>query len=293
MPHSIRFLDLEESLSAYDPARAVVLPVPYERTVSYGRGTAAGPQAILQASTQVELYDEVLGTEPCAMGIATLAALEGLPADAAAAIAVIERHVGSQLAAGKFVLTLGGEHSLTLGPVRAAQAQFGEIGVVQFDAHADLRDTYQGTPYSHACVLRRVVELRLPTLAIGIRALSREEGVLIADRGLATVWGHELSALTLERFRSLLAILPERVYLTFDVDFFDPALLPATGTPVPGGGNWYPTLDLLRELFATKRVVAMDIVELAPQTVHPASDFLTAQLAYKCLGFLASAAARR
>ncbi len=288
MPHSIRFLDLEESLSAYDSARAVVLPVPYERTVSYGHGTAAGPQAILAASTQVELYDEVLRSEPCAMGIATLPAMDDLPADPEAALAAIEREASTHLARGKFLVTLGGEHSLTLGPVRAVRATFGEIGVVQFDAHGDLRDTYHGSPYSHACIMRRVVELGLPTLAIGIRALSREEGVLIAERGLATVWGHELAGLTLERFRSLLATLPERIYLTFDVDFFDPALLPSTGTPVPGGGNWYPTLDLLRELFSTKRVVAMDVVELAPQTVHPASDFLTAQLTYKCLGLLSA-----
>jgi agmatinase len=289
VPRSIRFLDLEDRLAAYDSARAVVLPVPYERTVSYGSGTAAGPQAILQASTQVELYDEVLATEPCAMGIATLPAMSDLPAEPQVALAAIEREVATHLAEGKFVVTLGGEHSLTLGPVRAARAAFGEIGVVQFDAHADLRDTYQGTPYSHACIMRRILELGLPTLAIGIRALSLEEGVLIAERGLATVWAQELANLTVERFRALLTTLPERIYLTFDVDFFDPALVPATGTPVPGGGDWYPTLDLLRELFATKRVVAMDVVELAPQPVHPASDFLTAQLVYKSLGFLRAA----
>ncbi len=291
MAHSIRFLDLEERLSAYDPARAVVVPVPYERTVSYGHGTAAGPQAILAASTQVELYDDVLGSEPCEMGIATLPAMEHLPADPREALTVIEREVATHLARGKFVVTLGGEHSLTLGPVRAARAAHGEIGVVQFDAHADLRDTYQGTPYSHACIMRRVLELGLPTLAIGIRALSREEGVLIDERALTTVWGHELAGLTAQRFASLLALLPESVYLTFDIDFFDPALVPATGTPVPGGGNWYPTLELLRELFAAKRVIAMDVVELAPHLVHPASDFLAAQLVYKCLGFLAAAEA--
>ncbi len=293
MPYSIRFLDLEESLSAYDPARAVILPVPYERTVSYGHGTAAGPQAILAASTQVELYDEVLDREPCDMGIATLPAMDGLPADPEEALTAIEQEVATHLARGKFVVTLGGEHSLTLGPVRAARAALGTIGVVQFDAHADLRDTYHGTPYSHACIMRRVVELDLPTLAIGIRALSREEGALIAERALPTVSGHELADFTGQRFASLLAALPESVYLTFDIDFFDPALVPATGTPVPGGGTWYPTLGLLRELFTAKRVLAMDVVELAPRAEHPASDFLTAQLIYKCLGFLDAATAGR
>ncbi|MGH7339476.1 MAG: arginase family protein, partial [Candidatus Rokuibacteriota bacterium] len=227
-------------------------------------------------------------SEPCSMGIATLPAMEDLPADPESALAAIEREVATHLARGKFVVTLGGEHSLTLGPVRAARSLYPEIGVIQFDAHADLRDTYRGTPYSHACIMRRIVELGVPTLAIGIRALSREEAVLIAERGLPTVWGHELAGLTLERFRSLLSCLPGQIYLTFDVDFFDPALVPATGTPGPGGGHWYPPLDLLRELFAAKRVAAMDLVELAPHAAHPASDFVTAQLAYKCAGFLAA-----
>ncbi len=292
MPPPSRFLDLDDRLSAYATARAVVLPIPFERTVSYGHGTGRGPAAILAASTQVELYDEVLRAEPCAMGIATLHALEELPADPPAALAAIEAEVASHLGGGKFVASLGGEHTLTLGAVRAARQVHGELGVVQFDAHADLRDTYQGTPWSHACVMRRLVELGLPTLGIGLRALSSEEASLIEERRLPTVWGHELANLERERFRDLLAALPERVYLTFDVDFFDPSVLPATGTPVPGGGAWYPTLALLADLFATKRVVAMDAVELAPVADHAASDFTTAQLVYKCLGFLGAGEGR-
>jgi agmatinase len=189
------------------------------------------------------------------------------------------------LAAGKFLVTLGGEHSLTQAPVAAARQVFGEIGVVQFDAHADLREEFEGTPFSHASVMKRVVDLGVPTLAVGIRSLSEPEARLVDERRLPVVWGHEMERAA-ERFPAMLARLPERVYLTFDVDYFDPALVPATGTPEPGGGTWHPTLALLRQLFRDKTVVAMDVVELAPIGGQPASDFLAAKLIYKCLGYL-------
>lgn len=286
-----RFLGLSEAETRYEVSRAVVLPVPLERTVSYGRGAAGGPAALLAASTQVELYDEVSGTEPWQeLGIHTLPALDGLPRDLGEALGRIEAEAERHLRAGKFLASIGGEHSLTAAPVRAARSVHGKVGVVQLDAHADLRDTYEGTPHSHACVMRRIVELGCPTLAVGIRALSAPEGELIRVQDLATVWGHELAALTVERFSQLLDALPPKIYLTIDVDFFDPSLLPSTGTPEPGGGHWYPTLALLAELFRRREVVAMDVVELAPLPGRPASDFLAARLLYKCLGFLAASA---
>lgn len=278
------FLGLPEEASRYETSRVVVLPVPFERTTSYGKGTALGPEAILRASHQVELWEEMLRSEPWRMGIATLPPLLAEATKTEAALAAIEAEARRHLAAGKFLVTLGGEHSLTTAPVRAARAVHGELGVVQFDAHADLRPEYDGTPWSHASVMRRLHEDGFPALAVGIRALCDEEAALIASQGLPTIWGWELPAR--ERFLAALERLPPKVYLTFDVDFFDPSLMPATGTPVPGGGEWYPTLDCLRELFARKTVVAMDVVELAPQPGAHGADFLAASLVYKCLAYL-------
>lgn len=278
------FLGLPEDASRYATSRVAVLPVPFERTTSYGKGTALGPEAIVRASQQVELWEEMLRSEPWRMGISTLPRFDPESREIEAALVELQAAALEHLAAGKFLVTLGGEHSLTVGPARAARTVFGELGIVQFDAHADLRAEYEGTPWSHACVMRRLREDGFPTLAVGIRALSDEEATLIARDGLPTIWGWELPAR--ERFIQLLDRLPPKVYLTFDVDYFDPSLLPATGTPVPGGGTWYPTLELLRELFARKTVVAMDVVELAPQKGDHASDFLAASLAYKCLAYL-------
>lgn len=286
---------LDEADADYGRARVAVLPVPFERTVSYGHGTAAGPAAIVRASQSMELWDEELASEPHRMGIATLPPFLPEAHDLGEALAEIEAEARRHLQAGKFLLTLGGEHSLTIAPVKAARevaAARGEaLGVVQFDAHADLREEYEGTRHSHAAVMRRVLELDVPAVAVGLRAVSAPEAELIAERELPVIWGWELDdeAAAAARFAELLAALPETVYLTFDVDYFDPALLPATGTPEPGGGRWWPTLALLRTLFRTKRVIAMDVVELAPIGALPASDFVAARLAYKALAYLAEA----
>ncbi len=287
--HTVRepnFGQLPPAQSSWETSATVVLPVPFERTVSYGHGTALGPAAIIAASSQVEFYDEELGFEPCQGGIATVPPCDPITADLATAMAEIEAAALPHLEAGKFLVTLGGEHSLTLGPVRAAAKVHGPIGVVQFDAHADLRDSYEGSPFSHASIMRRLLELELPSLAIGIRALSSEEATLVKERRLPMIWGYELEGAEL-RFKALLDALPEKVYLTFDLDFFDPSLIPATGTPEPGGGTWWPTMRLLRTLFESKDVVAMDVVELAPAAGQHASDFTAARLVYKCVGYRA------
>jgi len=283
---------LDDDLSDYAKARVAVLPVPFERTVSYGRGTGAGPAAILRASQSMETWDDELGGETCEVGIATLPPFLPEAFDMAAAMAEIEAECARHLDAGKFLLTLGGEHSLTIAPVRAAKRIFGEIGVVQFDAHADLREEFEGTPYSHASVMRRVADEDLSTLPIGIRSLSRPEAEYAMEAGIPIVWGSELEGLE-ARLDDLLATLPDQVYLTFDIDYFDPALVPATGTPEPGGGLWYPTLRLLSRIFEAKRVVAMDVVELAPIGGQPASDFVAAKLAYKSIGYWARSGGMR
>jgi agmatinase len=281
------FLGLAEEASRYETSRVVVLPVPFERTTSYARGTAAGPAAIVAASQQVELWDEMLRCEPWRLGIATLPPFEPRADELGAALAEIEAEARRHLEAGKFLVTLGGEHSITTPPVRAARAVHGEIGVVQFDAHADLRAAYDGTPWSHASVMSRLRDDGIPALAVGIRALCEEEARIIVGEGLPIIWGWELPAL--DRFVALLERLPQKVYLTFDLDFFDPSIMAATGTPVPGGGTWYPTLASLRELFRRKTVVAMDVVELMPQPGHHGCDFLAASLVHKCLSYLQEA----
>jgi agmatinase len=276
---------LEPTASDYQTSRVAVLPVPFERTTSYGKGTTSGPAAILRASQAMELYDEELAAEPYVQGIATLPPFLPEAFDMGEGLAELQEACKAHMEHGKFLVTLGGEHSLTQAPVKAAREVFGEIGVVQFDAHTDLREEFEGTPHSHASVMKRVADAGIPTLAIGIRSLSAPEAELVRERNLPVIWGHQLDRAE-ELFPAMLAALPEKIYLTFDIDYFDPSLVPATGTPEPGGGHWYPTLRLLRHLFQTKTVVAMDLIELAPIGGHPASDFLAAKLAYKCLGYL-------
>jgi agmatinase len=276
---------LEPEASAYETSRVAVLPVPFERTTSYGKGTSAGPAAIIRASQSMELYDEELGTEPSQQGIATLPPFLPEAFDMAEAMAELQAEARSHMEKGKFLVTLGGEHSLSQAPIKAAREAFGAIGVVQFDAHADLREEFEGTPYSHASVMKRVVDADIPTLAVGIRSLSKPEAEVVRAKSLPVIWGHQLDRAA-DLFPERLRELPEKVYLTFDIDYFDPSLVPATGTPEPGGGLWYPTLALLRHLFQAKTVVAMDLIELAPLGHQPASDFLAAKLIYKCLGYL-------
>jgi agmatinase len=282
---------LPPELSEYATSEVAVLPVPFERTTSYGKGAAAGPAAILRASQAMELWDDELGAEACDQGIATLPPFLPDAFDMEQAMAELEAEAERHMRAGKFVVTLGGEHSLSIAPIRAARSVFGPIGVLQFDAHSDLREEFDGTPYSHASVMRRVHEDGIPAAAIGIRSLSKPEADLIRASDLAVLWGRDL-----ERAEALLPALldrlPDALYLTFDIDYFDPALVPATGTPEPGGGSWYQALRLLREVFRRKRVVAMDVVELAPFAPLPASDFLAAKLIYKCLGYRREAAAK-
>lgn len=283
---------LDDESSAYETSCVAVLPVPFERTTSYGKGTTGGPAGILRASQAMELYDEELRGEAYVQGIATLPPFLPEAFDMAEALGELEAEARTHLENGKFLVTLGGEHSLSQAPVKATRAVHGEIGVVQFDAHADLREEFEGTPYSHASVMKRIVDEGIPTLAVGIRSLSSPEAELVREKNLPVIWGYDLERAA-ELFPGMLAALPEKIYLTFDIDYFDPSLVPATGTPEPGGGLWYPTLKLLRHLFQNKTVVAMDLVELAPIGGQPASDFLSAKLVYKCLGYLREAEGRK
>lgn len=278
------FLGLDEEYGSLDRARFAILPAPYEATTSYGGGTRNGPAAIIEASRHVELYDHEIDSEPFRAGIHTypeLALSAGGPEEALG-----ELREAYEAACGddRFVIVLGGEHSITQVPVLHWADRFepGELSVLQFDAHADLRDSFHGTRWSHASVMRRVID-RVRPVAVGIRAIDIEERRVIDEHDLMVVYGEEMVG---ERWldRAIDALAPN-VYITFDVDFFDPALVPATGTPEPGGGTWRQATSLLRRACSERNVVGADIVELAPIPGLAAPDFLVAKLAYKIIGY--------
>jgi len=281
-----RYFDLPE-VHAGEDARFVIVPVPFEATTSYGEGTARGPAAILTASRYVELYDEELKAEPFTAGIATAQTLDvtGTPEDV---MARIEERVGGIAAAGHVPIVLGGEHSITPPAVRGVASAVGDITVVQFDAHADLRDEYEGTKLSHASAMARVRE-RFPAVQIGIRSLSKPEAEWIERDKLPVFFGHQIARDAGWMERALAAIETPNVYLTIDIDALDPSLVPQTGTPEPGGLSWYDVTKFIKMLAQRKRVVGLDLVELAPQEGHHAADFIAAKLVYKCIGFIASA----
>ncbi len=281
------FLGLGEEWSALERARVALLPVPYEATTSYMEGTRRGPEAILVASRHVELYDHELDAEPYRMGIHTYPTVEltaGGPEQALQELRVAYAEVADR---DQFVIALGGEHTITQVPILYwADRLDDDLAILQFDAHADLRDSFHGTRWSHACVMRRVVD-RVRPVGVGIRAIDVEERRLMGELGLTMVYGEELGG---EGWmdRALEALDSENVYISFDVDFFDPAFVPSTGTPEPGGGTWEQATKLLRRVFAEKNVVAADVVELAPIGGSVAPDFLVAKLVYKMIGYFGS-----
>ncbi len=274
----------DEAAASFGDARVAILPVPYEATVSYGGGTARGPEAILRASTQVELYDEQLRNEPFRCGIFTDVMLD-VAGSTEQVVRRIETRFDELMDAGKWVVMLGGEHAITPGGVAAAVRRHPELQVVQLDAHADLRQQYAGDRWSHACAMARCVDLGIPLTAIGIRNYSVEEARWIRQGipgyRILHAWEMEQES-WIERALSGLDDKP--VYLTIDLDAFDPAIIPATGTPEPGGLAWWPTLRFLDRLIACANVVACDIVELAPSPGLHHADFMAARLAYKLIG---------
>jgi len=286
------FLGLPEEHARFDAAGVVILPVPYEATVSYMGGTRFGPRALLHASRFVELYDHELDAEPYTIGVHTLPELMLSDAGPAKALAELRRAMTALLRMDKLVIMLGGEHSLSGPPIlaHADRATKRKLSVLQLDAHADLRAEYEGTPLSHACVMHRVHE-RVKLVQVGIRSLTPDERALIRRKRITTVFGHELDD---EGWmdRALAGLGPD-VYLTVDVDFFDPAEMPSTGTPEPGGGRWNQTIRFLDRVFRERNVVGADVVELAPLPGIVAPDVLAAKLVYKLIGFRARALGRR
>ncbi len=281
----VNFLGLPLADTNFDDASVVILCVPYEATVSYIGGTRFGPRRILEASRYIELYDHELDAEPHRVGVHTLPELMLSGAGPEEALRELRAAYDALLAGGKFVIMLGGEHSISAPPIEAHVRALGPrpLSVLQLDAHGDLRPEYEGTPYSHACVMYRV-HRAAKLVPVGIRAVTAEERDLMRAQNIPTVFGWELDAGERWIERVVQALGPD-VYITIDVDFFDPSLVPSTGTPEPGGGTWYPTLRLLERVFSERHVVGADVVELAPIPGVIAPDFLVAKLVYKLVAY--------
>jgi agmatinase len=288
-PPSYGGLDTDQS--ALEPARVVIVPVPYDRTASFMKGTADGPRAILEASTHMELYDEELDVEPYTIGIHTAPAVSGNDDPPEVMAGKVERVVSRFLSMDKMTVVLGGEHSVSIGAIRAYEKKYPGLSLVQLDAHADLRASYEGSDHNHACIMRHFAG-RIPTLQIGIRSMSREEGEFIRERRLKVLPARDFIRRPEAALEEVDRLTGE-IYLTIDVDYFDPAIMPATGTPEPGGPGWHDTLDFIRRLCQRKHLVGFDINELRPLGEDAAPDFLTAKLVYKTIAYRFFAEGRR
>ncbi|PIT84577.1 agmatinase [Candidatus Micrarchaeota archaeon CG10_big_fil_rev_8_21_14_0_10_45_29] len=266
----------------YANSKAVILQAPYEKTASYLKGQASAPAAIIKASCQVETYDIELQNDFIdKVGFHTLPPLqiENLPPEKA--VDALEQATSKILADGKFPIILGGEHSLTTGAVRACKKKHADLCVLQIDAHADMREEYENSKYSHASVMARVREI-CPAVSVGIRSYSKEEAKLIGEKYPDVIFDSRIKG----KENIILSKIKEKnVYITIDADGFDPSIMPGVGTPEPGGLLWDETLSLLKKVCAEKNIVGFDIVELMPIPSNAVSDFTCAKLAYKLAGY--------
>ncbi|GAB1430741.1 agmatinase [Ignavibacteria bacterium] len=285
------FLAIGAEYSTLDTAAIAIVSAPYEHTVSYGGGAAKGPKAIIKASAYVEFYDDEFDRELCfEKGIATIKPLKFKNIYDGDALELIRGQVAGLLKMGKFVVTLGGEHTISTAPIAAHFEAYPQMSILHFDAHSDLRDSYQDSPYSHACFMARTAEF-FPTeriTQVGIRAQCREEAEFIRKNGINTFYASSLrrGIHKPDWQKTIVESLGNEVYITFDVDYFDPAVMPATGTPEPDGFIYSETLDIFREMVRTgKRIVGFDIVELAPMKHLHHPNLTAARLVYKLLNY--------
>ncbi len=273
---------LEENFSNYSNSFFVVLPVPLEKTVSYKGGTSLGPKAIINASQNMELFDEEFFVSTCNLGIHTKneincnQKMEKVMRD-------IEEESYKILSDNKFLCVLGGEHSISQAPVKAAKRIYEDLSVLHFDAHLDLRDAYLGDKYSHASVMSRVEE-HCKMVQVGIRSFSEEEHVKLKNGNYTIFFAKDVYD-NKNWFSRAIENLTENVYITFDIDAFDPSIVPGTGTPEPGGLQWYITCEFLKEVFFNRNVVGVDIVEVAPHDSLPVSEFVASKLLYKMMTY--------
>jgi len=287
------FLGIEEEHSSFERSKVTILPIPYERTVSYGSGTKLGPKAILDASHYVEFYDEETRREVHRqLGIATLSPLDLAKKKDKAALEAVYKTTVSLLNQQKFVIVLGGEHTISQATIAAFAEKYRDLSVLQIDAHSDLRMEYEGNKFSHACVMARVCEFIEPRrlVQVGVRAQCIEEQEFIKEHGITTLYAHEIRD---GKYTKILkhwddyAIekLTGHVYVTFDVDGFDPSVMPATGTPEPNGLFWHETMTLLKKVGRQKKVVGCDVVELAPIKGLHHPELTAAKLVSKMMNY--------
>jgi len=292
------FYNLPEEYSAYENSRFVVFTVPYEKTTSYRRGTAGGPQAIIHASHQIELHDVEIGSEPFRAGIHTdpdfllhLTDPEKISSQPFAEThkALVSK-IKKTLTDGKIPVVIGGEHTISIIPIEAAATLYPDLTVVQFDAHADLRSGYEGNPYSHACFMRRVLESTHPprkVIQLSVRSICPEEMRFARDSGKITVFMAKDISTGSVTTEQILKHITGKVYITIDMDTFDPSEVPAVGTPEPGGLRWNHVADTLAAVADTAEIIGFDVVELAPLQDSVASQFLAAKLIYRIMGLIA------
>lgn len=285
-----------EIVPDYGTAKVIILPIPFELTTTYRRGCAQGPGAFLEASHQLECYDEELDREICYdVGIYTAEPIadtsQGQPVLSTEMLEITQKTVEKLLQENKFVIAVGGEHSITSAIVEAYRQTDPKtpFTVIQIDAHGDLRHEYEGSIYNHACVMRRIIDMGLPTLQIGIRAICKEEADLIKEKQLNVFRAREIATQPDWIERALTSISTQKVFITIDLDGIDPTLIPGVGTPEPGGLNWYSLMTFLRRVFECYDVIGCDIMELAPTEDAVVSEFTAAKLAYKLIGYQALA----
>jgi len=272
--------DLPKQFTSFDSSKVVIIPVPYDGTSTWLKGADKGPQALLEASANMEVYDVETDSEVHKVGIHTLPAITEKGSPEAMVEAVYEK-VKDLLKKKKFPIVIGGEHSVSIGAIKAVAGQFNDLTILQFDAHADLRDEYEGSKYNHACVMARAKEL-LPIVQVGIRSMSVEEREDVQpDRIFYASHIHEHKTWMYE----LLNKLSRNVYITIDLDVLDPSIMPSTGTPEPGGLLWYQILEILKIVSEKVNIVGFDVVELRPLKENKASDFLASKLIYTLLTY--------
>jgi agmatinase len=273
------FLGLPLEFSNYENSKVVILPIPFDGTSTFMKGADRGPEALIKASQQVELFDIESQEEPYRVGVFTAPAVNG--ENGMSVNQEAERRATTYLSDEKFVLALGGEHSVSLGPVKAHAQKYRNLSILQLDAHTDLRAEYHGDPLNHACIMARCLEFIPTVIQVGIRSMdisevsaNRRENIFFAEHIVGTSgWVDQV-----------VSRLSNEVYLTVDLDVFDPSLMPSTGTPEPGGLGWYEVLSLIRRVSQTRRIVGADIVELCP-SANAGPDFVAAKLAYKIISY--------
>lgn len=271
----------------YVSPAVTLIPVPYDGTTSYRTGSRYGPKAIITASSQLEDYDLELERDVSKAGIQTLAGIEPNVSGPERMIETIDQSVSSALNKNNIVGLIGGEHTLTVGAVRAYRRHYPSLSVLYLDAHADLRNEYQGSQFSHACVARRVLEM-CPVVQAGVRSLSEEERQFIDDQDIPVFYWQTQDTNVSVISPAIIDKLSDYVYVSIDLDVLDPSIMAAVGTPEPGGMSWDAITSLLRLLSKSKRIVGFDVVELSPEEGPEACSFIASKLIYKLIGYATS-----